>query len=220
MKGAVATRRLPRAESDQILLTFDDGPHPEGTPAVLDVLRRFGARAIFFVVGSRVARAPHMLNTILEQGHFLGNHSFAHPLEGNPGFRQYVRDLRECQHVVEKRTGVRPVVFRPPLGRLSLAGVVAPRVLGLRSVLWSVDSLDWRMRNASDLAVRTDELRSALSGRGLREIVLLHDERALTAALLERVLPDLVTRGVNLRPDLYFWGYSRSVSSSDTVGNR
>jgi peptidoglycan/xylan/chitin deacetylase (PgdA/CDA1 family) len=210
LKSAVATRRLPRAETDEILLTFDDGPHPEGTPAVLDVLRRFGARAIFFVVGSRIARAPHMLNAILEHGHVLGNHSFAHSLEEEPGVRQYVRDLRECQNVIERGTGVRPRVYRPPLGRLSVAGLVAPRVLGLRSVLWSVDSRDWRMRSASDRAALAHGLRSALSGPVLREIVLFHDERTLTAELLEDVLPDLVARGVNLRPDLRFLGFPRS----------
>src|SRR5665213_488321 len=65
--------------SNSILFTFDDGPHPDVTPRILSLLERYKARAVFFVVGARIPRAPHVLRTILEQGHALGNHSFSHP---------------------------------------------------------------------------------------------------------------------------------------------
>lgn len=201
LKGLAIRQTLP-ASTDSVLLTFDDGPHPEGTPAVLDVLRRFNARAVFFVVGHRIPRAPHLLRTILDEGHTLGNHSFAHPLGRQFGMRRYMRDVSQCQDVVADLTGVRPALFRPPLGHLSAASVVGPRLLGLRPVLWSIDSGDWQLRQPEDVAGPAGRLRTALSGRPLREIVLLHDERELTARLLECVLPELAGRGVDLRPDV------------------
>jgi peptidoglycan/xylan/chitin deacetylase (PgdA/CDA1 family) len=199
---SLAVRQTLPASVDSVLLTFDDGPHPEGTPAVLDVLRRFDARAVFFVVGHRIPRAPEMLRPILDEGHTLGNHSFAHPLDRQFGMRKYIRDVTQCQDVIADLTGVRPTLFRPPLGHLSPASIVGPRLLGLRPVLWSIDSGDWQLRTPEDVAGPADRLRAALSNRPLREIVLLHDERTLTARLLERVLPDLVSRGVDLRPDV------------------
>ena len=100
MRGTV--ERLPPGDRDSVLLTFDDGPHPEGTPAVLEVLQRYGARAVFFVVGSRVPRAPEMLQRIAAAGHVLGNHSHAHPLGRQFGLRDYRRDIDACQRIWTK----------------------------------------------------------------------------------------------------------------------
>jgi peptidoglycan/xylan/chitin deacetylase (PgdA/CDA1 family) len=187
-----------------VLLTFDDGPHPEGTPAVLEVLREFSARAIFFVVGSRVPRAPEMLRRVLDEGHLLGNHSFAHPLERQLGLLECRRDLERCQKVIEERTGVRPTMFRPPLGHISIASMVAPRLSGLTPMLWSVDSDDWRLRHTSEVPAAAARLLQQFPARALREIVLFHDERTFTADLLRMVLPELVARGVSFRPKRVF----------------
>lgn len=200
LKSALATVYLPQASHDAVLLTFDDGPHPEGTPAVLDVLRRYSARAVFFVVGSRVARAPGLLRRILDEGHVLGNHSFAHPLDRQFRLGPYRRDLEACQDLVMRQAGVKPILFRPPLGHVSFASMVAPRLSGLTPMLWSVDSDDWRLRSRADIQPAAARLLQSLSTPGLREIVLLHDEKPFTAELLEQVLPALVARGVDLRP--------------------
>ena len=201
VKELLAACTLPRTGRDAVLLTFDDGPHPEGTPAVLEVLRRYHARAVFFVVGSRVSRAPELLKRIVDDGHVLGNHSFAHPLDRQLGLFEYRRDLERCQSIVEQLTGTRPTLFRPPLGHLSAASVIMPRLMGLRPVLWSLDSEDWQLKSPSDVAPAAQRLLAALSGRRLHDIVLLHDEQVRTAALLEIALPALVSRGVDLRPD-------------------
>jgi peptidoglycan/xylan/chitin deacetylase (PgdA/CDA1 family) len=202
LKDFVVTQRLPQAQRDAVLLTFDDGPHPEATPGVLEVLRKYSARAVFFIVGSRVRRAPHMLRRILDEGHILGNHSFAHPLDRQFGLAAYRRDVESCQDLVMQSVGCRPVLFRPPLGHTSPASLIAPRLAGLTPMLWSVDSEDWRLRRAEDVPAAARRLGQQLSGRPLREIVLLHDERQFTVQLLELVLPDLVSRRVDLRPSL------------------
>jgi peptidoglycan-N-acetylglucosamine deacetylase len=204
IKRRLATQTLPDNGRESVLLTFDDGPHPEGTPAVLDVLRRFSARAVFFVVGSRVPRAPELLRQVVSEGHTLGNHSFAHPLDRQLGLWACRRDIEQCQTLIETLAGVRPVLFRPPLGHVSLASMIAPRLAGLRPVLWSIDADDWRLRDAAEVPEAAERLLRQLSRRPLHDIVLLHDERVLTAQLLELVLPRLVERNVNLRPALPF----------------
>src|SRR6185437_13448677 len=91
---------LRRRSGNCVLLTFDDGPHPSITRQVLDRLREHGARAMFFVVGERVARAPSMLRVIVAEGHWLGNHTFSHPNDRKIGYREYLADLTRCQHAV------------------------------------------------------------------------------------------------------------------------
>jgi peptidoglycan/xylan/chitin deacetylase (PgdA/CDA1 family) len=202
VKHRLATSFLPRTDRDAVLLTFDDGPHPEGTPAVLEVLRRHAARAVFFVVGSRVHRAPAMLKRIVDEGHVIGNHSFAHPLGRQFGLVRYRHDVEECQAIVERWAGCRPALFRPPLGHLSFASLIAPRLVGLSPLLWSVDSDDWELRASSDVPVAAARLLQKLSGRPLHDIVLFHDEKRLTAELLQSILPVLASRSVDLRPSI------------------
>ena len=143
-----------------------------------------------------------MLAQIAAAGHVLGNHSHAHPLGRQFGLRDYRRDIDACQRIVYQLAGRRPRLFRPPLGHLSPASVIAPRLAGLTSVLWSVDSHDWMLRTADAVPPAARRLLDALSERPLRHIVLCHDETSLTARLLDRVLPELVARNVNLRPTI------------------
>ena len=197
---ARAPEREPRRRPPHLRRRAASG----GTAAILDVLRRFSARAIFFVVGSRVHRAPEMLARVVAEGHLLGNHSFAHPLGRQFGLQECRRDIDQCQAMIQSLVGFRPTLFRPPLGRLSLASTVAPRLAGLEPMLWSVDADDWRLRHPAEVPAAAERLLNQLSARPLHDIVLLHDERVLTAQLLEIVLPRLVQRNVNLRPALPF----------------
>jgi peptidoglycan/xylan/chitin deacetylase (PgdA/CDA1 family) len=99
----------------RVALTFDDGPHPEATPRVLDELGRAGARATFFVVGAHAARWPEIVRRIHDEGHLLGNHSYDHTITGSWGFRGYWADsIARTRSVVEDITGKRPAWFRPP----------------------------------------------------------------------------------------------------------
>ena len=117
--------------ADSVLLTFDDGPHPEVTPAVLDRLRKYGARALFFVVGSRISKAPHLLERILAEGHVIGNHSYEHRLEKDPRLISYLSDVRRCQRLLMNMTGVAPKHFRAPMGRQTAGALFGAAAVGL-----------------------------------------------------------------------------------------
>jgi peptidoglycan/xylan/chitin deacetylase (PgdA/CDA1 family) len=178
------TRRL--AKHSGLLLTFDDGPDPDVTPRVLELLAEYHARAVFFIVGNRIDRAPHLLARILDEGHVIGNHSFRHPLDHVPSLIDYYRDIQECQRALETHTGQTPIWFRPPLGSLTLGSLLAPRLVGLRTVLWSVDVGDWKLRRR-DEAVQAGHDLANIACPG--DIVLLHDDNPCVLTLLDAALP-------------------------------
>jgi peptidoglycan/xylan/chitin deacetylase (PgdA/CDA1 family) len=185
--------RLP--ERRGLLLTFDDGPDPEVTPAVLDQLAMHGARAVFFIVGNRIHRAPHMLPRIIAEGHLIGNHTYRHWLDRVPGMMAYYHDVRECQSILKSYTGRRPTLFRPPLGSLTFGSLLAPRLAGLRTLLWSVDVEDWKLRHV-DEAKRAGNQLAETTGPG--DIVLLHDDNPCVVTLLKTALPRLHERHLDL----------------------
>ena len=117
------------------LLTFDDGPDPVVTPQILDLLRQNQARAVFFIVGKRIHRAPELLPRILEEGHVLGNHTWEHAYEDKP-VSCWVTELGRCQEEIARLTGFKPDLFRPAQGRIGLSSLLACRRLKLRTVLW------------------------------------------------------------------------------------
>lgn len=179
-----------------VALTFDDGPDPTWTPAVLDVLRRHGARATFFVVGSRVNRHPDLVRRILAEGHEIGAHTFSHAdLTAAPGWR---RDLETglTDHAIVGATGRHAALFRPPYSSrpadLTAADVAVLRDVDRIAVLADLDPADWR-RPGADAIVATATPRG---NRGA--VVLLHDgggDRSQTVAALDRLVPSLTARG-------------------------
>jgi peptidoglycan/xylan/chitin deacetylase (PgdA/CDA1 family) len=161
-------RTLPGA--DGVALTFDDGPHPEGTPAILDVLAGAGARATFFVVGEQVRRRPALLTEIVAAGHLVGLHGDRHRLQlrlSGPALRE---DLLRGRAAIEDVLGQRPVWHRPPYGIYSPAGLAAARSAGLRPLLWSRWGKDWRkFTTPNRIAGRV------LAGLLPGDVILLHD---------------------------------------------
>jgi peptidoglycan/xylan/chitin deacetylase (PgdA/CDA1 family) len=195
MPQSLATRRLDRRAGNCVLLTFDDGPHPEVTPAVLDWLAAHHARAVFFLVGRRIARAPWLLPRILREGHLIGNHSYGHANGRQPGPRAYYRDLDHCQSLIEEHTGARPTLFRPPGGRLSPVSVLVPRLLGLRTMKWSLDTDDWCCRTPE--AAQRAAQRVAANVKA-RDIVLCHDDNPSVLSILAALPPVIRARGLDL----------------------
>jgi peptidoglycan-N-acetylglucosamine deacetylase len=193
------------AKRSSILFTFDDGPHPVVTPKVLALLDRYKARAVFFVVGNRIERAPNLLQSILDRGHALGNHSFSH-FNGQPlPLPAYLADIRRCQEAIAAVTGSEPRLFRPPLGRVSLSSVYAARLLGLRTILWSVDTQDWRLRDDETARARAREVAvdsfPPASGKK-NDIVLMHDDNLCSVTLLQELLPLVASLGCDISSPL------------------
>jgi peptidoglycan-N-acetylglucosamine deacetylase len=153
-----------------VLLTFDDGPHPEGTPAVLDELDRLGASAVFFVSGEQVERYPELVREIAAAGHDLGLHGFRHQARRQWSRGLLVDDTRRALDAVSAALGIEPSLYRPPRGVFSRAGLRLLRDLGLRPLLWSKWGRDWeRGATAETIAAR------ATAGLKGGDVVLLHD---------------------------------------------
>ena len=147
-----------RTEAPGIALTFDDGPHPEGTPTILDILDAGGAKATFFLVGEQVERHPAVAAEVAARGHQIAVHCHRH--------RVQLR-LREA---VLRATGARPALHRPPLGIYSAAGLRITREAGLQPLLWSRWGKDWRRwTTPARIARRASKELSA------GDVILLHD---------------------------------------------
>lgn len=160
--------RLPAGSG--VALTFDDGPHRQGTPAVLDALDAGGAVATFFLVGEQVERYPALVAEIVAAGHAIGIHGYRHTLllRRSPGA---VRDdLQRARDVIGSVTGTAPCLYRPPYGVFSGPALLQVRRLGWRPLLWSRWGRDWEAAaTAEGIAARVT------GGLADGDVVLLHD---------------------------------------------
>ncbi|WP_412539236.1 bifunctional polysaccharide deacetylase/glycosyltransferase family 2 protein [Longispora sp. K20-0274] len=195
--GVTRSRGMP---ARTIALTFDDGPDPVWTPLILDTLRRHGAHATFFVVGSRVNEHPELVRRILAEGHELGVHTYTHlDLAAVPP-AQADLELSLTQSAIAGATGTRTALFRPPYssepGALDGNGwrvVRAAGAAGYLTVLADRDTRDWS-RPGADAIVAAAGPRQPGAGA----VVLLHDaggDRSQTVAALDRLLPALTQQG-------------------------
>jgi peptidoglycan-N-acetylglucosamine deacetylase len=161
--SAGIARRLDRP---QPTLTFDDGPHPEGTPRVLDALDARGTKAIFFVIGEQVERWPELAAEIEGRGHELAIHGYRHHVQARLSVAAVQRDLERAVEVI----GPTAHFHRPPLGVYSEAGLAAVRERALEPLLWSRWGKDWRrLTTPQRIAAR------ATRALGPGEVILLHD---------------------------------------------
>jgi peptidoglycan/xylan/chitin deacetylase (PgdA/CDA1 family) len=182
-----------------VALTFDDGPHPDGTPAVLDALARAGARAMFFMVGEQVERRPALAAEVAQRGHAVALHGYRHRLQLRLTSSSVDEDLRRGAAVLADVTGAPPIWHRPPYGVYSPAGLAAARAAGLRPLLWSRWGKDWRkFTTPSRITARvTANLDSG-------DVILLHDadfysardSHVRTAHALEQILLVLKRREI------------------------
>jgi peptidoglycan/xylan/chitin deacetylase (PgdA/CDA1 family) len=166
-----------------VLLTFDDGPDPDLTPQVLDLLSTHGVRAGFFLIGERAQRHPAIVQRMMHDGHLIGNHSWSHPAPGTMKTRAYLADVRRSRRELERLTGAPVKLFRPPHGHLTAATLTGLWLAGTQVMLWNVDPKDYA---TSDPAAVTAHLREARLQRG--DVVLLHDTIASTVEALPEIL--------------------------------
>ena len=158
------------ADPRTVALTFDDGPHPEGTPRVLDFLSERGLRATFFLVGEQVVRRPGLASEIASRGHEIGLHGYEHRTLSRLTGRELSEDLKRAVHVISSATGKVPDLYRPPRGVFTYRGLQMIHRLGWHPVLWAADGRDWRGSATADSISRrvTEGLRGG-------EVILLHD---------------------------------------------
>jgi peptidoglycan-N-acetylglucosamine deacetylase len=180
-------------------LTFDDGPHAKGTPAVLELLAEAGAAATFFLVGEQVQRNPALAREIAAAGHAIGLHCQRHRNLLRLAPWQVRADIDRAQSAIEDATGLTPTLYRPPYGVLNTAALSIARARGWRTVLWTQWGRDWEQSATPDSIARL-----VTTGAGEGSVLLLHDADDYsaagswrrTAAALPRVLATLAERGV------------------------
>jgi peptidoglycan/xylan/chitin deacetylase (PgdA/CDA1 family) len=190
---------LRQEELDGVAITFDDGPHPHGTPAVLETLREHGARATFFLAGEQVERRPSLVAEIVAAGHRVELHCHRHRNQLRLTPRMLIEDAERARALIEEAGGQGVADYRPPYGIFSGAGLRAVRSRGWRPVLWSRWGRDWTRRATPDSITRR-----AAAGAMPGDVMLLHDADyysargswARTAAALPMVLELLEARGL------------------------
>jgi len=173
-----------------IAMTFDDGPNPQLTPRLLDILKERGIRATFFVVGKNVAEYPDIVRRMSSEGHEVANHSWSHPALTRLGAESFRKQIENTNDAIAKVTGKRPVLMRPPYGATS--SILNKRLgeeYGLKVILWSVDPLDWKYRNSNRV------YNSIIQNTQPGAIILTHDIHATTVAAMPATFDSLLGKG-------------------------
>lgn len=187
-----------------VVLTFDDGPDPRWTPAILDILKARGVPAVFFVTGRNAERHPELIERIRAEGHLVANHSFFHPDIGQVSAPHAALELLSTTRLLEALTGTSPRLFRPPYLRDSLpasrdelTAVLRAQEQRLTVLGQSIDPRDYERPGVDELVTRVAEQRAQGA------VLLLHDgggDRSQTVAALPRILDLLAQRGDRVVP--------------------
>jgi len=173
-----------------IAMTFDDGPSALLTPKLLDLLKQRGIKATFFLVGQCAAEYPDIVKRMADEGHEIANHSWSHPALNKLGAGSLRQQLDTTNAAIEQATGKRPTLMRPPYGATSpRLNQVFDEQYGMKVILWSVDPLDWKNRNAATVYNRI--VQNVHPGA----IILAHDIHASTVAAMPDVFDTLLAKG-------------------------
>ncbi|WP_228548254.1 polysaccharide deacetylase family protein [Sporosarcina obsidiansis] len=170
----------------KVALTFDDGPDPKSTVRILKTLKKYDAKATFFMLGSRVEYYPEIAQQVAEAGHELGNHSWNHPSLTKLPDKKLYDEVQGTTDIVKQVTGQPATVFRPPYGAVNDR---VRAITNLPVVMWDVDTLDWKHHNPQKLLAKV----KAHTRNG--SIILMHDIHKSTADGLDAVLAYLQSQG-------------------------
>ena len=175
-----------------VALTFDDGPHPEYTNQVLDLLEQYGAKGTFFVVGQLADESPQVVLRMYEDGHEIANHTYTHPF--TKSVPKIMKEIKQTNDTIYSITGNSPNLFRPVEGQYTDALVNEVIKEGFKIVMWSwhQDTEDWKDPGVNNIVTKV------LEGTEEGDVILFHDgggNRQQTVKALEKILPELKNRG-------------------------
>ena len=189
-KGAGVTFSRVLVSGNYVAMTFDDGPHPQNTPRLLDILRARNIKATFYVIGRSVDLYPQIVRRTVAEGHEMGNHTHTHRLLSKLSDSEVRLDLARCRDAVQRAAGVQMRTMRPPYGGLlQRQRELVHAEFGYPTILWSVDPLDWKRPGPSVVTSRI------LSGATSGGIILSHDLHAPTVDAMPATLDGLLRRG-------------------------
>ncbi len=189
--------------SNQVAITFDDGPDSKWTPRILDILKQYGVKATFFVLGVKVEDNPRLLRRILEEGHEIGIHSYTHPDMYVASEERILLELNASQRLIETITGRSTILFRPPYSdcmphtAAELRPFKIAQDMGYLTVAYTIDTEDWARLGVDNILKRVRQQRSE------GNIVLMHDaggNREQTIEALPLIIEYLRKRGDNIVP--------------------
>ena len=178
----------PTTGNKVIALTFDDGPGPY-TAHLLDILDQYGAKATFFLIGSKVSGQTSVVRSIQARGHQLGNHSWSHPELPKLSVDQIAGEIDRTNEAIRQATGIKPTILRPPYGAANGVVLEQLRARGMSSILWSVDTRDWADRNSQIVCAR------AVAGARPGAVILMHDIHQTSVNAVPCILSSLKQQG-------------------------
>jgi peptidoglycan/xylan/chitin deacetylase (PgdA/CDA1 family) len=177
-------------EGPYVALTFDDGPHGANTPRLLDMLKERKIHATFFMVGQCVAEYPTIVKRMVAEGHEVANHSWSHPQLSSMSEVSVREQLQKTHDAIIAACGVAPKTMRPPFGAFTARQRAwSHGEWGYKCILWDVDPLDWKVRNAEH--VKNAILKAAVPG----SIILAHDIHKSTIDAMPETLDGLLAKG-------------------------
>jgi peptidoglycan-N-acetylglucosamine deacetylase len=173
-----------------IAMTFDDGPSPETTPRLLDILKQRNIKATFFMIGQNAEHNPAIVQRILAEGHEIGNHSWTHPQLSKLSDERVTEEINQTQAAIKNACGYTPVLLRPPYGAITARQKQwIEQQFGLSVIIWSVDPFDWKRPGASVIEQRI------LAGARPGAIILSHDIHKQTVDAMPATLDALAAKG-------------------------
>ncbi len=182
-----------KGKTEGIAITFDDGPDPEITPQILDILAKENVKASFFVIGHQIEQHKELLQRIDKEGHTIGNHSFSHTKQlTRTSTTKLKHDIAKCTTAIENVIQRKPIFFRPPFGITNPRYKKAIKSLGLTSIGWSIRSLDTKTTDATALYNKVSKKITKGS------ILLLHDTQKVTVELLPEIIQYCKNNGINI----------------------
>ncbi len=189
--SGVYVKAICKPDAPGVVLTFDDGVDEIQTPKVLDVLKKYDAKAIFFIIGEKAEKHPHLVQRIVAEGHKIGIHSYTHkPIFPILAYDNMHKEVWDTKEILEKITGETVDLFRPPFGVTNPNVGKVVEELNLKTIGWNIRSLDTNM--SQDRLQVAERVSKKLIGR---DIILLHDDRQGSEILLEALLKNIEKSG-------------------------
>ncbi|HEY8392827.1 MAG TPA: polysaccharide deacetylase family protein [Capillibacterium sp.] len=181
-------------DEKKVALSFDATWGADQTPELLRILRENQVRTTFFLCGLWLEKYPEMVKKIAAEGHELANHSYSHPHMNNLSEREIAHELNRTHHLIKELTGQNPTLFRPPFGEYNNKVIETARACGYTTVIWDVDSLDWKDLSAQAML---DRILPRLQNGS---IILFHNAGKHTPEAVARLIPILKKQGFSIVP--------------------